>query len=140
MTGYRDDADETAIMLRDGWIYTGDIGVIDDAGFLTITDRKKNVIFHKGFNVFPREIEEVLMAHPAVSAATVVGAPDERAGEIAVGFVALREPVTAEAIIAHCAESLVDYKMPARIEILDALPLTPADKPDRLAMSEMARA
>ncbi|WP_252192851.1 AMP-binding protein [Rhizobium sp. CSW-27] len=138
MTGYADNAEETALMVRDGWVYTGDIGVIDEDGFLTITDRKKNVIFHKGFNVFPREIEEVLVSHPAVAAASVVGIPDARCGEIAVAFVVARDGVEAEALTAFCAETLVPYKLPSRIVFLKQLPLTPAGKPDRMAMQAFA--
>lgn len=139
MTGYADNAEETAQMLRDGWIYTGDIGVMDEHGFLTITDRKKNVIFHKGFNVYPREIEEVLMAHPAVSVASVVGIPDTRSGEIAVAFVVTKDTVTAETLTAFCAETLVPYKLPSRIAFLAQLPLTAAGKPDRIAMQALAK-
>ncbi|SUB00989.1 Long-chain-fatty-acid--CoA ligase [Pannonibacter phragmitetus] len=140
MTGYADSREETAQMLRDGWVYTGDIGVLDEDGFLTITDRKKNVIFHKGFNVFPREIEEVLMTHEAVSSVSVVGTPDERSGEIAVAFVVARAPVEAKTLMQHCAAALVPYKIPARIEFLDQMPLTPAGKADRMAMQSMAAA
>ena len=138
MTGYADNAEETTLMVRDGWVYTGDIGVIDEDGFLTITDRKKNVIFHKGFNVFPREIEEVLVTHPAVSTACVVGIPDARCGEIAVAFVVTRHPVEAETLSAFCAETLVAYKLPSRIVFLEQLPLTPAGKADRMAMQALA--
>jgi long-chain acyl-CoA synthetase len=138
MIGYVDNSAETAQMVRDGWVYTGDIGVIDEDGFLTITDRKKNVIFHKGFNVFPREIEEALTTHPAVSAVSVVGIPDARAGEIAVAFVVTKDAVEAEQLIALCAEVLVSYKLPSRIVFLPQLPLTPAGKPDRMAMQALA--
>lgn len=138
MTGYVDNEDETALIMRGGWVYTGDIGVMDEDGFLTITDRKKNVIFHKGFNVFPREIEEILMAHPGVSAASVVGIPDARSGEIAVAFVVAKDTLTAEALTTFCGETLVPYKLPSRIVFLAHLPLTPAGKPDRIAMQALA--
>jgi long-chain acyl-CoA synthetase len=138
MIGYADNAEDLGLMVRDGWVYTGDIGVLDEDGFLTITDRKKNVIFHKGFNVFPREVEEVLVAHPSVSAACVVGTADLRSGEIAVAFVVTRGEVTTEELQAFCAETLVPYKLPSRIVFIEQLPLTPAGKPDRMGMQKMA--
>lgn len=142
MPGYCSNPEETALVLRDGWVHTGDIGVIDEEGFLTITDRKKDVIIHKGFNVFPREVEEAVISHPAVAGVCVVGAPDERSGEIVVAFVALGKgaDVTPEEICQNCKQYLVGYKLPGRIEFLEALPLTPAGKVDRMALRERARA
>jgi long-chain acyl-CoA synthetase len=88
MSGYRNRPEETARVIRDGYIYTGDIGYLDEDGFLFITDRKKDVVFIKGFNVFPREVEEVVHTHPKVSAVGVVGVPDVRtSGEGLVAFV-----------------------------------------------------
>jgi len=139
MAGYADDRKETAIILRDGWVYTGDIGVIDMDGFLTLTDRKKDVIFYKGFNVFPREIEEVLVAHPAVAQACVVGRPDERAGEIAVAYVTAAGGCDEAALLAHCQQNLVAYKVPGIIRIETALPLTAAGKLDRMALRARAK-
>lgn len=138
MHGYRDDPDESAIVLRDGWIYTGDIGVLDADGFLTLTDRKKDVILHKGFNVFPRELEEVLVAHPAVDMACVVGRPDDRAGEVAVAFVSLRGDTGAADLLAHCRDHLVGYKVPAEIRVIESLPVTSARKLDRKRMRDLA--
>ncbi|MBD3785606.1 MAG: AMP-binding protein [Sphingomonadales bacterium] len=142
MPGYCNNAEETALVLRDGWVHTGDIGVLDEAGFLTITDRKKDVIIHKGFNVFPREVEEAIMSHPSVAAVCVVGAPDERAGEIVVAYVTLRDGhvIDQEALCNESKQFLVTYKLPGRVEFLDALPLTPAGKVDRLALRARARA
>lgn len=134
MTGYTGNPEETAITLRDGFIYTGDIGSFDADGFLTISDRKKDVIFVKGFNVFPREVEETLLSHPAVSGACVVGRSDERAGEVPVAYVTLRKDETPEAIRAFCENTLAAYKLPADIVILDALPMTPAAKVDRASL------
>lgn len=141
MRGYCNNPEETALVMRDGWVYTGDIGVLDADGFLTITDRKKDMILHKGFNVFPREVEEAVFSHPAVAGVSVVGAPDDRAGEVVVAYVAARagETVTEEALRDACAEYLVDYKMPGRIEFLDSLPLTPAGKVDRMALRKRAK-
>ena len=140
MTGYCNNAEETALVLRDGWIHTGDIGTLDDEGFLTITDRKKDMILHKGFNVFPREVEEALISHPAVTAVSVVGAKDERAGEIVVAYVTVKpgQSPSNQDLRDACAQYLVRYKMPERIEIMDALPLTPAGKVDRMALKARA--
>lgn len=141
MAGYRGDPEETARALRDGWIHTGDIGHLDADGFLFITDRKKDVVFVKGFNVFPRQVEEVLYTHPAVAAAGVVGVSDARTGgERLVAYVVPREgeAVSAEAIAAHCSTRLVAYSCPSEIRVVDALPMTGAEKLDRLALRRTA--
>ena len=136
MTGYRNRPEETAQTIRNGFIYTGDIGYLDEDGFVFITDRKKDVIFVKGFNVFPREVEEVIYTHPKVTTAGVVGAPDERGGERVIAFVVPRADETIEAaeISAHCASRLVSYKCPDEVHVLARLPLTSAQKLDRLAL------
>jgi long-chain acyl-CoA synthetase len=141
MRGYCNNDTETALVLRDGWVYTGDIGVLDEDGFLTITDRKKDMILHKGFNVFPREVEEAVFSHPAVTGVSVVGAPDERAGEVVVAYVTVADgnELTEDALRDACSQYLVGYKMPGRIEFLDKLPLTPAGKVDRMALRQRAR-
>ncbi len=143
MLGYYNNPEETARTLRDGFIYTGDIGCLDEEGFLTITDRRKDVVFVKGFNVFPREVEEALYAHPQVAAAGVVGAPDPRTGgEKLIAFVVPRAGASLDeaAIAAHCAEHLVAYKIPAEIRIVEALPMTGAAKLDRMALRRLAEA
>lgn len=142
MRGYCNNDAETAIVLRNGWVYTGDIGVLDQDGFLSITDRKKDMILHKGFNVFPREVEEALFSHPAVTGVSVVGAPDARAGEIVVAYVTVADGQSAsdEDLRSVCRQYLVDYKMPHRIEVLETLPLTPAGKVDRSALRARAQA
>jgi len=134
MAGYTGNPEETKIALRHGFVYTGDIGTMDEEGFLTITDRKKNVIFVSGFNVFPREIEELLLTHPAVSGACVVGQKHARSGEVPIAFVTLRSDASAEEIMAFCGEYLIAYKMPAQIIIRPQMPLTPAGKVDRIAL------
>lgn len=140
MGGYCNNPDETALALRDGWLHTGDVGVVDGEGFLTITDRKKNVILHKGFNVFPREVEEAILTHPDISGACVVGAPDARSGEAVVAFVAPRgdAPLDVDGLLTHCRDYLLAYRMPTRIECLEELPLTPAGKLDRIALRQRA--
>lgn len=137
MSGYRGPPDQTAAGIQDGWIHTGDIGHLDEDGFLFITDRKKDVVFVKGFNVFPREVEEALYAHPAVAAAGVVGVPDPRTGgERLVAFIVPRdgETVDAEEVAAHLASRLVAYACPSDIRLVADLPMTGAQKLDRMAL------
>jgi long-chain acyl-CoA synthetase len=141
MTGYRGHPEETAAVLRDGFIHTGDIGYLDEDGFLFITDRRKDVILVKGFNVFPREVEEVLITHPGVAAVGVVGVSDQRSGERIVAFVAPQpgSPVTEADLRALCEERLVAYKHPAEIRFLEDLPLTAANKLNRMRLRELAQ-
>jgi long-chain acyl-CoA synthetase len=137
MTGYRNQPEETARIIRDGFIYTGDIGYLDEDGFLFITDRKKDVVFVKGFNVFPREVEEAIHTHPDVGMVGVVGVPDPRTGgERLVAFVVPRPggKVDAADISAHCASRLVSYKCPTEVRVVGQLPLTGAQKLDRMAL------
>jgi len=134
MTRYTGNPEETAIALRHGFVYTGDIGTLDEDGFLTITDRKKNVIFVSGFNVFPREVEELLLTHPAVSGACVVARTHERSGEVPIAFVTLRSDIDAASILAFCTVNLIAYKRPAEVIILPEMPLTPAGKVDRTTL------
>src|SRR5690606_10211250 len=102
---------------------TGDIATIDEGGYLTIVDRKKDLIIVSGFNVVPNEIEEVVVSHPGVLEVAAVGVPDERSGEVVKVFVVRRDPgLTEAAIIAHCRESLTAYKVPHRVEFRDELP------------------
>ena len=138
MRGYLGNPEETRAALRDGWIYTGDIGHLDEDGFLFITDRKKDMAIVKGFNVFPRVIEEVALTHPALRAVGVVGAPDARTGERLVLFAVTGAPVTDAELRAHLAERIAAYMIPAVIHFVDALPLTPAAKLDRLALRRIA--
>jgi long-chain acyl-CoA synthetase len=141
MTGYRNRPEETAQALRDGYIHTGDIGHLDADGFLFVTDRKKDVVLVKGFNVFPREVEEVIHTHPKVAAVGVVGVPDTRSGERLVAYVVPRAgetPGEAE-IAAHVAERLVAYKCPSVVRVVDELPTTGAQKLDRVALRRKAR-
>jgi len=134
MLEYEGNAEETKTTIRDGFIYTGDIGVLDDKGFLSITDRKKDVIFVKGFNVFPREIEEQLMSQENVSSVSVVGKKDERSGETAVAFVTLKDNIDISILKTFCEETLLPYKVPSDFIVMDSLPLTPARKVDRTAL------
>ena len=139
MTGYDNNVQETALTLKHGFIYTGDIGLIDEEGFLHVTDRKKDVIFVKGFNVFPREVEEALMEHDQVEQAAVVGCEDERAGEVVVAFVKCNKATREPDLLSHCGKLLTNYKVPRRIELLDEFPLTAARKVDRNALRRLAK-
>lgn len=140
MRGYRGLADETRAALRDGWLHTGDIGRIDADGHLFVEDRKKDMAIVGGFNVYPREIDELLMAHPAVASAACIGVPDSYRGEVIWAFVVPRAggAATADALAAFCAENLVRYKQPAAIRIVDTLPLTPVGKIDKAALRARA--
>ena len=140
MQGYRNLPQETAQTLRDGWLYTGDIGEFDADGYLYIRDRKKDMLIVGGYNVYPREVEEVLVMHPAVLEAAVVGIRDEYRGELPVAYVALRPGtrVDGEELLAHCRANLARYKVPARIAVLDALPKTSVAKTDKKTLRQWA--
>jgi long-chain acyl-CoA synthetase len=130
MKGYYKRPVETAEALRGGWLHTGDIGVLDEDGYLAIVDRKKDLVLRGGMNVYPREIEEVLMTHPAVSLAAVVGVPDERLGQEVKAFVVLKPgaSLSAEALIAWSKEQLAAFKYPRTVEFRESLPLGPTGK------------
>jgi long-chain acyl-CoA synthetase len=139
MVGYRNRPEETANALRGGWLYTGDIGHFDEDGYLFVVDRKKEMILVGGFNVYPREIDELLMKHPAIHEAATVGVPDSFSGEAVKAFVALKPgAVLARADLeAYCEANLVKYKRPKHIEFLPALPKTSVGKLDKLALKRM---
>jgi long-chain acyl-CoA synthetase len=136
MRGYRNRPDETAQALRDGWLYTGDIGELDADGYLFIRDRKKDMVIVGGYNVYPREVEEVLFGHPDVADAAVVGVPDDYRGEALVAHAVLRAGArcTADELLAWCSGRLARYKVPARLRFSDALPKTLANKTDKSAL------
>jgi long-chain acyl-CoA synthetase len=116
--------------MRHGWFHTGDIGTLDADGYLTIVDRKKDMIIRGGFNVYPRELEEVMLTHPAISLVAVVGVPDERLGEEVKAFVVLKNgaAATAEELIEWCRDQMAAYKYPRSIEFREALPISPTGK------------
>jgi long-chain acyl-CoA synthetase len=124
MKGYWNRPDATAEMIRDGWLYTGDLARMDEDGFFFIEGRKKDMILCSGFNVYPDEIDRVLMGHDAVLEAATIGVPDEQRGETVKSFIVLEpgKQVTADEIIAHCRENLASYKVPRFIEFRDSLP------------------
>ena len=130
MKGYYNRPQETADAFRSGWFHTGDIGVIDADGYVSIVDRKKDMVLRGGMNVYPREVEEVLMLHPAVSLAAVIGIPDERLGEEVKAFIVLKpgNETTADQLIAWSKEQLAAFKYPRYIEFREALPVGPTGK------------
>ena len=136
MQGYWRAPEATADTIRDGWLHTGDIGYLDDEGYLFIVDRKKDLIIRGGFNVYPRDVEDALLEHPAVAAAGVVGRPDERHGEEVVAFVALRTPgeISGDDLIEWARGRIGGYKYPREVHVLDAIPLTAVGKLDRKAL------
>ncbi|MCW5770783.1 MAG: long-chain fatty acid--CoA ligase [Rhodospirillaceae bacterium] len=140
MQGYRNLPKETAETLRNGWLYTGDIGEFDSDGYLYIRDRKKEMVIVSGYNVFPREVEIVLYQHPAVREAAVVGVADSYRGEIVKAFVALKTEAAASTddLAAHCRANLAKYKIPAAIEIVPELPKTAVGKIDKKALQPRA--
>ncbi|WP_321902172.1 AMP-binding protein [Burkholderia cenocepacia] len=138
MRGYWQRPDETAKVIdADGWLGTGDIGVMDERGFIRLIDRKKDMILVSGFNVYPNEIEEVLVMHPGISEAAAIGIPDEVQGERIKVFVVRRDPsLTAEDVLAHCRKNLTGYKMPKFVEFRDVLPQTNVGKILRRALRD----
>ena len=130
MKEYFKNPEANAESLKEGWLYTGDIGHMDEDGFFYITDRKKDMIIRGGENIYPREIEEILYSHPAVSLATVIGVRDKIYGELPKAFIVLKEgkTATAEDIIAYCKKNLADFKIPKYIEFRDDLLKTPTGK------------
>ncbi|RSM54293.1 acyl-CoA synthetase [Amycolatopsis sp. WAC 01376] len=129
MTGYRNRPEETAAALVDGWLHTGDIGILDEDGYLSIVDRKKDMLLYKGYNVFPRELEELLITLPGVSAAAVVGKPDTEVGELPVAFVVRSdENVTAEQLMEAVGARVLPYKRLRAIHFVDQIPVSAAGK------------
>src|SRR5215218_5001939 len=130
MKGYLEMPEETAETLKDGWLYTGDVAKMDESGYFYIVDRKKDMILASGYNVYPREIEEVLFEHPDVAEAVAIGVPDEYRGETVKAFVVRRSGATTteEEIMAFCKERLAAYKAPKAVEFRDDLPKSAVGK------------
>ncbi len=130
MLGYYNRPEETASALKQGWLFTGDLGYMDEDGYFYIVDRKKDMIISGGFNVYPREVEDVLYQHPAVSEACVIGIPDSYRGELVKAFISLKEGCcTSEAeVISFCRQHLLPYKVPSVVEICEELPKTAIGK------------
>jgi long-chain acyl-CoA synthetase len=138
MLGYRNNPEETARTLRDGWVYSGDIGFIDDEGYVSLVDRKKDMILVGGYNVYPRDVDEMLFNHPKIREAAVVGKRDNRLGEVVAAFVVLDKGQTMdeEEFFTYCGESMVKYKRPVEVHFVDALPKTGTNKISRLELRE----
>jgi long-chain acyl-CoA synthetase len=138
MQGYWQNPLETAQTLRDGWMYTGDIARMDEEGFFFLVDRKKEMILSGGFNVYPRDVEEVLYMHQKVREAAVIGIPDAFLGEAVKAFVVPRDGMSAtpEEIIEFCRQHLTSYKVPRGVEFRDSLPKTLIGKVLRRALRE----
>jgi long-chain acyl-CoA synthetase len=134
MLGYWQQPEATAETIVDGWLHTGDLGSIDEDGYVYVVDRKKDLIIRGGFNVFPRDVEEALLEHPSVAAAGVVGRPDQAHGEEVVAFVEVREPVPPEDLVAWAKERIGGYKYPREVHVVPSIPLTPVGKIDRKAL------
>ncbi len=139
MKGYWNRPDETAIALRDGWLYTGDVAQMDEDGFFYIVQRKKDMIIVSGFNVYPNEVEDVLFTHPAILEAAVIGVPDEYRGEAVKAFIVLRPgaTATAEDVLEFCRANLAKYKVPSVIELTPSLPKSAVGKVLRRELREM---
>ncbi len=139
MKGYWNKPEETALALRDGWLYTGDIARMDRDGFFYIVQRKKDMIIVSGFNVYPGEVEDVLFSHPAVMEAVVIGVPDEYRGEKVKAFVVIKsgEQVTQAELLEHCKTNLAKFKIPSVIEVVESLPKSNVGKILRRTLREM---
>jgi acyl-CoA synthetase (AMP-forming)/AMP-acid ligase II len=143
MQGYFEDAEQTrATIDSDGWLHTGDVAVMDERGYLRITDRLKDMFIMGGFNCYPAEIESQMYRHEEIAQVAVIGVPDERMGEVGMAFVV---PVpgtqpTAEAIVTWCRDHMANYKVPRRVEIVDALPMNAAGKVTKFVLREKALA
>jgi len=142
MKGYWKNPEETADQIRDGWLHTGDIATQDDDGYLFIVDRKKDMIIAGGYNIYPREIDEVLFRHPKVKEAVAVGVPDAYRGETVKAFVVLKDGMTAtdQEIIGFCKQSLAAYKAPKLVEFMDTLPKSAVGKILRKVLLEQEMA
>jgi long-chain acyl-CoA synthetase len=130
MKGYLNMPEETAMTLGNGWLYTGDVAKMDEDGYFYIVDRKKDMVVVSGYNVYPREVEEILFEHPDVAEAVAIGVADEYRGESVKGFVVKRSgaSTTEEEVLAFCKERLAAYKTPKAVEFREELPKSAVGK------------
>jgi acyl-CoA synthetase (AMP-forming)/AMP-acid ligase II len=143
MAGYFGDPAATAEAIdADGWLHTGDVGVFDEGGNLTITDRIKDMFVVGGFNAYPAEIENVMMTHPAVGQVAVIGVPDARLGEVGRAYVVPRAGASVDEaeLLAWCREAMANYKAPRSVAVVDALPLNATGKVLKYVLREQAAA
>ena len=140
MKGYLDDPEQTAVAVdADGWLHTGDIGVMDARGYLRITDRKKDMFIVGGFNAYPAEIEHALLTHPAIADAAVIGVPDPRLGEVGKAFIVVTpgaELPGADALIAWCRERMANFKVPRQVAVVETLPRNASGKVMKFVLRE----
>ncbi len=138
MQGYWQKPEETAQVLKDGWLYTGDIARMDEQGYFYIVERKKDMIISEGFNIYPRELDELLMLHPKIREAAVIGVPDELRGEKVIACVVLKEgeSATQEEIIKYCRDNIAKYKLPKKVIFRQELPKSAASKVLRRVLRE----
>jgi len=136
MNGYRDNPALTAEAFAGGWLHSGDVAVRDADGFLRIVDRTKDMIVTGGFNVYPREVEDILAEHPAISQVAVIGVPHEKWGEAVTALVVLREgqQVDAQELIDRVTQRKGSFQAPKKVEFIDSIPQTPVGKPDKKAL------
>ncbi|MFA6809246.1 MAG: AMP-binding protein, partial [Eubacteriales bacterium] len=136
MSGYWKNREETSLVLKDGWLYTGDIASMDEDGYITIKDRKKDVIICNGLKVYPNEVDNVLYSHPKILEACTIGVPDEKQGEKVKTYIVLKpeEILSEKEIIIYCREQLAPYKIPRDVEFVVSLPKTRVGKPNRVAL------
>jgi len=140
--GYFEDPEGTAGAIdAQGWLHTGDIGTMDERGYLRITDRKKDMFIVGGFNAYPAEIESAISRHPEVAQVAVVGAPDERLGEVGYAYVVPRQDsaLTGPDLIAWCRDQMANFKVPRRVELVPALPLNASGKVLKFELRDRAR-
>jgi acyl-CoA synthetase (AMP-forming)/AMP-acid ligase II len=138
MRAYFEDEEATLNTLTgDGWLRTGDIGILDEEGYLKITDRKKDMLIIGGFNCYPAEVENIMLGNPDIVQVAVVGKPDQRMGEVPVAFVVSKEKgQTEEEIVRWCRLNMANYKVPREIHFVDSLPLNAAGKVQKFALRE----
>ena len=142
MSGYFEEPEQTAETIdADGWLHTGDIAVMDERGYIDITDRMKDMFIQGGFNAYPAEIESLLLDHPDIAQVAVIGVPDERLGEVGMAFVV---PTTGTrpdeaAIVAWAREAMANYKAPRYVAIVEALPMNASNKVLKYELRDQAR-
>jgi acyl-CoA synthetase (AMP-forming)/AMP-acid ligase II len=143
MEGYFNDPAATAgALFEDGWLRTGDIGIVGSEGYLRITDRKKDMFIVGGFNAYPAEIEGILLRHPAIAQTAVIGIPDDRLGEVGMAFVMLRpgQELDEDSLIAWCRDQMANFKVPRRVKVVNEFPLNPSGKVMKFRLREQVEA
>jgi acyl-CoA synthetase (AMP-forming)/AMP-acid ligase II len=140
MTGYFDDAEATAEAIVDGWLHTGDIGLVDERGYIRVTDRKKDIFIMGGYNVSPAEVENLLLKYPKIEQVAVIGVPDHVFGQVGMAFVIPRPglTVTAKEVIEYARKHVANYKVPRRVEIVSSFPVNATGKVMKTELRRLA--